>query len=259
MKVFVARQPIFDKKEKVVAYELLYRSGKINHFDGSNGDRATASVIINSLFRIGLENLTNGKLAFINFTENLLKEGIPLIFNKNLLVVEILEDITPDKELLQALRFLKGKGFKIALDDFIFNLGNTPDELLNMADIIKVDFLANSLKDRKTIPQKFRNKKIEFLAEKVETKEEYEEAIKAGYSFFQGYFFSKPEIVSGKDISASKLTYMQILNELNKREPNFDYIAELIEANVSLTYELLRLVNSAVFLQLNVLLRLNRR
>jgi len=247
MKVFVARQPIFDKRQKVVAYELLYRSGEINNFDGTDGDSATASVIINSLFRIGLDSLTGGKKAFINFTANLLKEEIPLILNKDLLVIEILENIMPDQELIEACQFLKEKGYKLALDDFILDFMDTHEELLNLVDIIKVDFLANSTKQRNMIPQKLKNKKIEFLAEKVETKDDYEEAVKAGYKYFQGYFFTKPEIVTGKDIPASKLTYFQTLKELNEPEPDINYLAQLIETNVTLTYELLRLINSATF------------
>lgn len=247
MDVFVARQPIFDKSLKVVAYELLYREGEENRYGDEDGDRATSRVVTNSFLRIGIEKLTGGKKAFINFTEKLIKEEIPTIFPKELIVVEILENIVPDQNVIQACLHLKKKGYVLALDDYIFHSPYDYQELFALVDIIKVDFLSNTVEDRKSIPKKISNKKIKFLAEKVETKEEFEEAIQAGYTYFQGYFFSRPIVVSGKEVPAYKTNYIRVLEEIHRENPDFDKIAQIIETDVSLSYELLRLIHSAAF------------
>lgn len=247
MDVFVARQPIFDKSLKVVAYELLYREGEDNHYGGDDGDRATSRVVTNSFLRIGIEKLTGGKKAFINFTEKLIKEEIPTIFPKELIVVEILENIVPDTDVIQACMHLKKKGYVLALDDYILHSPYDYQELFALVDIIKVDFLSNTGEERKSIPKKISNKKIKFLAEKVETKEEFEEALQAGYTYFQGYFFSRPIVVAGKEVPVYKTNYIRILNEIYRENPDFDKIAQIIETDISLSYELLRLIHSAAF------------
>ncbi len=245
MEVFIARQPIFDKKKNVYAYELLYRTGERNVAGVIDGDQATSSVVGNALMLAGLETLTQNRLAFINFTKQLIIDEIPTVFSNENLVIEILEDIVPDPEFIASCKRLKEKGYTIALDDFV--LDYPYESILDLADIIKVDFLLTTPQERKMIIQKYGNRNIRFLAEKIETLEQFEEAMAYGYTYFQGYFFSKPVIMKHTDIKPASLNYIKILEELDSNVPEYERIASVIEADVSLSYKLLRLINSAAF------------
>lgn len=245
MDIFIARQPIFNQRLEVFAYELLYRSSSENVSKFMDGDSATSSVITNSLLLLGVENITQGKRAFINFTKNLIMDEIPHIFTRDLVVVELLEDIVPDEKFLDACRLLKEKNYVLALDDFVLEYDYL--ELIKMADIIKVDFMLTSKEERKQIINRYKKYGIKFLAEKVETLEEFEEAKAEGYSYFQGYFFSKPVIIPGRDVRSYTMNYIKVLDELNSKEPEYDKIAQIIEYDVALTYKLLRLINSPAF------------
>lgn len=244
MNQYVARQPIFDQKKDVFGYELLYRSSSSENYSCLDGDRATTEVITNSLLLIGLDTITRGKKAFINFTKNLLEDGTATLLPQEIAVIEILEDIEPDERIIAACRSLKKKGYLLALDDFVYDGKFIP--LIELADIIKVDFMGTEAEERKKIIGRIgRDKK--FLAEKVETREDFEQALEAGYSYFQGYFFSKPVIISGRDIPGYKLTYFQLLKDLYSQEFEFDHIENIIKRDVSLSYKLLKYINSAIF------------
>jgi EAL and modified HD-GYP domain-containing signal transduction protein len=212
---FVARQPIFDINEDVVAYELLFRNNnEHNKFNNIDGDVATSKVIINSFLLIGINNLTNGKKAFINFTENLILNDIASLLPKEYVTIEILESVTPSKDIIRSCKNLKQAGYTIALDDFV--LLDNLDELIKLADIIKIDFTITKGNKRKEVMDKILkiNSKIKFLAEKIETREDFTIAASMGYSLFQGYFFSKPTIFNGKDIFTHN---NKILKEINKK------------------------------------------
>lgn len=245
MNHYVARQPIFDPNLEVFAYELLYRSGLSNGYSNPDGDQATTEVITNSLLSIGLDTLTRGKKAFINFTRNLLLNEMATFLPNELAVVEILEDIEPDEEILAVCKTLKKMGYLLALDDFVYSHKFIP--LIEMADIIKVDFKETDAEERKAIIKRIGKNKIKFLAEKVETTEDFTHALEMGYSYFQGYFFSRPIIVSGRDIPSNKLIYLQLLKELHSQEFDFDHIEGLFKKDVSLSYKLLKFINSANF------------
>lgn len=245
MEVFVARQPIFDRDEKLYAYELLYRSGNVTSSQVDNGDQATAEVMITGFLNIGIEKLSENKKCFINFTENFLLQGIPNLYSPDIVVVEILEDVEPTNDVISAVRELKQKGYTIALDDFILN--DKYLSLIEYVDIIKVDFLLSTVEERRDIVDLFKPYGIKFLAEKVETREEFLEAIEVGYDYFQGYFFSKPVILTSNEIPSSFTNYAQLLKEINSPEPNIDKITHYIELDISLTYKLFKLMNSAAF------------
>lgn len=245
MEVFVARQPIFDCNQNVVSYELLFRHGKVNNYEAVDGDVATLDVITNSFVCIGIDNLTGGKKAFINFTDNLLKSNIFRVLPKEYLAVEILETVEPTEEVVSACRELKSLGYTMVLDDFVFSPKFQP--FIEIADIIKVDFLSTPSYERERLISRISNKKVKFLAEKVETREEFEQAVELGYSYFQGYFFSKPVIMTGNDIPIQKFQYLKVLEELNKYNLSFENIEEIIKRDVSLSYKLLRYINSSSF------------
>jgi c-di-GMP-related signal transduction protein len=243
MNVYVARQAIIDANKQVVAYELLFRNNNINEFISIKNSNPTLDVIKNSFSVIGFDKMTDGKRAFINFDEALLKSGVIEAFPKDCIVVEILETVKPDDIIIECCRNLKEKGYIIALDDFEYN--SKFDELIKYIDIIKVDFLLTKGKERKEIIHRIRNKNTKFLAEKVETEEEYREALGYGYSYFQGYFFCKPVIVSGKEISVYKFTYIKLIKELSKINIDIESIENLVKSDLFLSYKLLKVVNSA--------------
>lgn len=247
MDIFLARQPIFGTKEDVYAYEIFYRSGLVNAYDGIDGDHASRSVIFNAFQTFGIQTLTNGKPVFINFTENLINDETATLFPKDQLIVEILETVEAGNEVVKKSKILKDLGYKIALDDFIYT--EDYENLIKIADIIKIDFLQYTPEEILVISQGFKKTNVILLAEKVETRELFDFAKKLGFSLFQGYFFSKPEIMKSKKLKPIKSTYLQLVNQVNKENRDFDFkeIAKIITRDLSLSYNLLKLVNSPAF------------
>jgi len=242
---FIARQPIFDTKGRVYAYELLFRSGLHNYFDCDDQDHAAASVIANSNLLFNLEEMTGGTKAFINCTRKVLVEDLMETLPRQLAVVEVLEDIEPDDAIIAACQRLKNQGYILALDDFVYHENFEP--LLDLADIIKVDFLLSDVAEQERLAKTMIPRGIKMLAEKVETHEVYEQAKKMGYQLFQGYFFAKPIIISRKDIPTNKIQFLRILKDIHAPEVDFKKLALTIQSEVSLSYKLLKLINSAAF------------
>ncbi len=247
MDCFIARQPIFDIDNDVVAYELLFRTGIQNAFPGVDGDIATANVMMDNFILNNILSLTQGKKAFINFPEKLLLEGYASYLPKEHVVIEILEDIPAHQEAIEACRKLQEDGYIVALDDFVLDPNNANAPLIDHCDIIKVDYMLTTPGERLKIMEQLAGKEVMLLAEKIETQEEYEEAIKEGFSFFQGYFFAKPEIIQGRRIPENKLSKLELIKAINSPDPQFDEIADVVKRDVSLTYKLLRCINSAAF------------
>lgn len=241
---YVARQPIFDENRAVVGYELLFRSGLDNVFkDFSNQNRATSRTLVDSFFLFDVNSLTAGKLAFINFTKTVLLSELATLFPKDLLVVELLESIQPDVHVVAACKRLKQKGYTLALDDFVFR----PEfcDLMEYLDIIKVDFVQTRGKERESVVFAMNRPRISFLAEKVESMETFYQAREMGYSFFQGFFFSKPVIVSARDIPSLRTHLLNLLNRIYQPDVDFSEIEAIIKKDVSLAYKLIRFINSA--------------
>lgn len=246
MNAFLARQPIFNKEREVYAYEILYRSGAQNGFSGDVGDdEASSKVIFDTFQSFGLENLTGGKPAFINFPATLIKEEIATLFPQEYLVVELLETVEPTPKIVEKCRSLKEAGYIIALDDFIYSPKFEP--LIDLADIIKVDFIESSLRDIINLKTSLGQREVTLLAEKVETWDEFHLAVDLGFELFQGYFFSKPEIVTTGSLSPLQINYFQLISKVNEENMDFDELTQIITRDVSLTYNLLKLVNSAYF------------
>ncbi len=248
MDTFIARQPIFDQQQKVYAYELLFRSGLQNNFcDNPDLNNAASKVIADSGMLLGTENITGGKKAFINVTREVLLNELVILLPKDLTVVEILETVDPDPEVIAACQKLKEAGYLLALDDFVYDDRYEP--LVEMADIIKVDCLATGHEAQAALLRRIgqTNKKALLLAEKVETREAFQEALDLGFTYFQGYFFCKPTILSKKDVPGFKLQHLRILQEIHKPDLDFGQIEMIIRRDLSLAYKLLRYINSASF------------
>lgn len=242
---YIARQPIFDGKLQVYAYELLHRSGSDNYCLETDGDRASSEVISNSLFVFGLDKLTRGRKAYINFTAKLLEDEVPSVLPPDRVVVELLESVNPCEKLFAACRKLKQAGYQLALDDFTYREDFCT--LLDLADIVKVDFLQTRGRARKEIIERINRPGMIYLAEKVESKEDLAEAVELGYTYYQGFFFSKPEIMAERDIPASKLAYLRVLQALSRPEIDYQQVENLFKSDFSLSYKLLKLINSAAF------------
>jgi EAL and modified HD-GYP domain-containing signal transduction protein len=245
MDVFVARQPIFDTRLKVYGYELLFRESLDNYFPEIDGDTASSAVLTNSFFSIGIEKLTGGKKAFVNFTRDLLLKQVPGLFSPKILYSELLETLEPDEALIAVVTRMVRSGCRFALDDFVFHEKFEP--LLRFADVIKIDIRQTPLEETKPLIDRFAGKPTLFLAEKVETRQEFDQAVAMGYSYFQGYFFSKPEIVKQRSIAPFKIRLLEILGQLNREDADVDQLEDLIKSDVSLSYRLLQYMNSAFF------------
>lgn len=244
MEVYVGRQPIFDRYNNVLGYELLYRRSMNNFYEGNDANKDTAEVINNAFFVMHFDELTEGTKAFINFTESMIVDNVPMLLPKETLIVEILEQSIISQDLIDSCIKLKQNGYKIALDDFVFSEQYIP--LLEIVDIVKIEFSRVSLFEQRRLLNLYKHK-LSFLAEKVETREEYDLALNMGYDYFQGYFFSKPVIVKGKDIAVLNTNIVRIINELYAEEPEFNRISEIIQADLGLSYKLLKVSNTVYF------------
>ena len=237
---FIARQPIFDKRLRVYAYELLFRGGPQNYFQPAAN--AATSVVADSITLFDLQHLTGSARAFINVDELALRLGAPRFLPPDRVVVEILETVTPSVEIVAICRELRAAGYILALDDFVDDPGLAP--LIEFARFLKVDFQLLDASGRERIVRKYANNGLELLAEKVETEEELAEARALGYSYFQGYFFCKPSMIQTREIPSNKLLQLQLLNAVAAAELNYAVIENLLKREPSLLYRLLRYLNS---------------
>lgn len=245
--VFIGRQPIFDNKMRVYAYELLFRDrfdSKVSNVDNDkekDGDSATINLILSAFGDLGLDNLIGSKLAFINLTKNLVLNLPPI--PKEKVVLELLESIQIDKEVIGKVRELNKQGYIIALDDFEFKTDWKP--LLNYTKIVKIDIQEYSKEELQKNMSSLSEYDIKFLAEKVETYEDFEFCKNIGFWYFQGYFLSKPKLVSGKKTATNKLVVMQLISALSKPAITMEKIEQLLSEDPKLSYKLLRIINSA--------------
>lgn len=247
MNIFLARQAIYDKNLKSIAYELLYRNSMDNKFNSDvDEDEATIKLISNSI-AMGLKELTDEKIAFINFTNKLLLDEMPSILDKDKIVIEILEGVRPTKEIMTVLHKLKRKGYKFALDDVNYN--SKYWAYGDLIDIYKIDFILTTKEQRKELVEsiKILNPNAKLLAEKVETDEEYEEAKNEGYSYFQGFLFSKPLMMTGRDLPVRNFTCFRLLSELLDHNFEVTEVENLIKSDVAISYKLIKMLNSSSF------------
>ena len=250
MYFYAARQPILDKEKKLFAYELLFRDSIDNIFPDIDADEATTKMIEASNFNLGISEFTGNKPAFINFTLETLIQGYPETLTTDEVVVEILETVKPGKKLLAICKDLHEKGYTIALDDYIHQ--SVWQHFYPFISIIKIDWQDTSIetiKEIKVAIQDFPH--IKLLAEKVETYEEYNQALELDFELFQGFFFAKPEMVKTKSLSPSQMAMAELLYETSKKDLDLASITSVFERDVTLSYKLLRYANSAIFKRRN--------
>ncbi len=239
---YVARQPILDLHGRVYGYELLFRDGPGTIFTG-DGDLATRTMLDNTLV-FGWEKLASGAMAFVNCTREALTEALVDVMPPSMTVLEVLETLEPTPDLIEACRKLKADGFKIALDDFTWRSEVEP--LVELADIIKVDFTLSDSDERRWMIRRLGNRGITWLAEKVETQAEYQQACDEGFTLFQGYYFCRPVLLQNRKVPANRLSQIEILQMLRAEQIDMKKLARLVKREAALTYRLLKLVNSPV-------------
>jgi c-di-GMP phosphodiesterase len=240
---YLARQPILDARGRLFAYELLFRANQRNVFSG-DGDMATRTMLDN-LVLFGAEQLCAGALAFINCTRESLVGQFVEVLPASRVVLEILENIQPDDELLQAVRKLKARGFRIALDDFSWSDAWEP--LTRIADFIKVDFITTGMRERRELRARLQHSPAALVAEKVETIDDYHTAYEEGFALFQGYYFCRPRMMANRGVPANRLLQIELLGALHQPDFDLNRITQMVMRDTAITYRLLRLVNSPLY------------
>jgi EAL and modified HD-GYP domain-containing signal transduction protein len=240
----VARQPILDRRGHVLAYELLFRrSTAVQTCDVAAGD-ACAQVVVDAMHSIGLDTLASGKRAFMNVTRDFLLSGSATLLPKEQVVIELLEDIEVDREVVEACTALKKAGYTLALDDFTYS--ESTAALLPLVDYVKIDFLALTTPDlRAPVIASIRPSKPLLLAEKVETPEQVEEAVKEGFEYFQGFYFGRPVVREVKRIPGRRVAYAALLAKLGNPDISVFELEHVIKHDASLSHRVLRAVNSS--------------
>jgi EAL and modified HD-GYP domain-containing signal transduction protein len=244
--VFVARQPIFDPQLEVAAYELLFR-GANNHTTAefSDNEEATSTVVINAFTELGLDTVVGDRRAWVNVSNEFVLGAMAYALPKDRVVLELLEDQDVNDELLNQLDLLRRDGYTVALDDFAWSDEREP--LLSHVDIVKVEVLGRPHEDVASDVEKLKPYGVTLLAEKLETREDYDRCAALGFELFQGYFFCKPEMMSAKGVAPNRLSMLQLVAALQDPDIQFADLETLISRDVALSYRLLRYINSAFF------------
>jgi c-di-GMP phosphodiesterase len=242
--IFLARQPIFDQRNRLFGYELLYRAGAaVNAAEGATREQMSSSVIVHSIVDIGLARITGGHVGFLNFSQETLLGGYVELLHPRSLVVELLETIEPEPAVIAACERLREAGYTLALDDFEYHARFDP--LLRLVHIVKLDVLNRSPEEIRELIQPLRRFGVRLLAERVENRDVYETCLSLGCELFQGYHFSRPEILARRDIPALPTSILRLMNLLRDEETPEPRVEEAFRGDLALTYKLLRIVNSA--------------
>jgi len=243
-RVLVSRQPIYRADNTVLGYELLYRDGDTDHASFSDGARATAQVLVTSLMEIGMDELVGRHLAFINFERTLLLNNYCESLPPDRVILEILENVEPDQKLLKRLAELRDKGYRFALDDFICTQPFSP--LLEFASFVKIDLSITDWPAIEHAAEIISKYPVQMIAEKVETREQYNQCRAMGFPHFQGFFFCRPQNMSGRPLPVNRMAAIRLLTQINNPDLEIYELEDAISQNVSLSYKLLRYINSAM-------------
>lgn len=243
MYCYLARQPIFDANRQLHGYELLFRDGESNAFPNINADEATSKLITEHHLFMGVEKITGGCRAFIDFSADTLIHHFPTSIDPKSMVIEVLETVPISGELLAACRELHRMGYQLALDDHDFDA--KWDIFLPYVSIIKVDVRQFNVLQISKFISRIKHHSVTLLAEKVETQEEFEKLKTLGFTLFQGYFFARPEMLKHKKLTSNKINLLMLIAESSQVLLDFEKLSGICERDVGLSYKLLRFVNSA--------------
>ncbi|MFN3709584.1 MAG: EAL and HDOD domain-containing protein [Alishewanella aestuarii] len=238
---YIARQPIFNKDKETIGYELLFRDGEANAFPNIDADEATSKLIMQHHLLMGVERVTSNKLAFINFSEETLLHHFPTSIKPESMVIEVLETVPPTPELLATLKYLKARGYQLALDDHDFD--PKWDPFLPFISYLKVDVQQFNLLQISRHLRRVADYPFTLLAERVETAEQFEKLKLMGFQLFQGYFFARPEMLKHKQLSSNKANLLALMAEASARTLDFERLADICQRDLGLSYKLLRFIN----------------
>jgi EAL and modified HD-GYP domain-containing signal transduction protein len=246
LNAYTARQAIYNRKENVVAYELLFRDSLTNVFPKIESNSATSKLLLDSHFNQGLEKITSGKPALINYPEQALLDLMPTLLPPNKAMIEILESVRPTAAVYEACRQLFHKGYRLVLDDFIYSEDWVP--FFKLVRLIKFDLQQSTFSEIEIVLEKIRPfKNLKILAERVETQEQYDKAKEMGFDFFQGYYFCTPQIVEQKDINSNQSVVFAMYQETLKLDADYTKLSSFFERDTALAYKLLKFINSGLF------------
>jgi EAL and modified HD-GYP domain-containing signal transduction protein len=243
--IFIGRQPIYDRKLGVYAYELLFRSEQSNAADITDGDKATSDVIVNTFLEIGLDNIVNKRPAFINLTRSFFVNHHTISLPKDRVVLELLEDIEADEEVIEGVKRLSEQGYTIALDDFIYHESLKP--LVKLANLIKIDIMSLDRNEVRDHVLALRKHPVKLVAEKVETQRDFDYCLGLGFDYFQGYFFAQPKVIRGRRLPNNRIAILKLLRRLQDPDITPNQLEDLIAQDVAFSYRILRYVNSAAY------------
>ncbi|MBW2242403.1 MAG: EAL domain-containing protein [Deltaproteobacteria bacterium] len=240
--LFLGRQPIVDRNEQIVAYELLFRSSAESVCaDFNDQNQAAASVVVDTFMHMGPNKVLGPALGFFNVTRAVLESGAMAVLPADRVVIEILEDIVPDDSALAACEALRKEGFSLALDDYV--PGDPREEMLPLVDWVKVDLLETDPKKLKRLVRQLRSTDVKLLAEKVSTRAEFERCHAMGFEYFQGFYFAYPEILTGRSLEPGQAALLELMGRLQRNEDT-KCVVEGLEPHPSLSVGLLRIANS---------------
>ena len=240
--LYLGRQPILDRDQRLVAYELLFRNGSRNAAEVTDGVRATATVIANAFSELGIEAALGGCRGFINVDEDFLFSDVLELLPRHAVVLEILETVPPTAAVIERCRELKAAGYTLALDDVV-QLAPEFAELLALVEIVKVDIQPLSRVELMQLAIKLKPTGKQLLAEKVDSREQMEQCLKLGFTLFQGYYFAKPTIIAGRKLDHGQLSLMKLMSLL-MRDAETAELEEALKPEPGLTINLLRMTNS---------------
>ncbi len=240
-KFFLGRQPILNRRQEIIGYELLFRATTVNRAEFDSYSQACTNVITNALTAFGLQEVLGGKFGFINIYLGLFHSELLELLPIGLSVLELLETIKLDNHVAKRCRELRKLGFKLALDDHVYSPEH--HEFYSIVDYVKIDILDTGAKELPEIVRKLRQWPVKLLAEKVETFEQFEMCAGLGFDYFQGYFFARPVVLNKKRLDVSGRAMLMLLQQLTLDAP-LEEIEQTFKENPSLSYNLLRLVNS---------------
>jgi c-di-GMP-related signal transduction protein len=242
----IARQPILDPAQRVFGYELLYRDSALGDEDHrAEDDAAAGRLLSDAVSGIGLDALTGGLHAFVGIPRRLLVGLEGFVLPPRTTVIELRGDIGDELEVLHACGALRAKGYTLALDGFDNPEART--RLLPYAKYVKVDALATTPAARRALVEQIRPHGLQLIAKNVQTADIAQEVRAAGYGLVQGCFFSRPTTFSTKAVSSRRLIYLRLLAALNRPNISIGDIESLVKHDASMSYRVLRCINSAAF------------
>ncbi|MFZ1493313.1 MAG: HDOD domain-containing protein [Candidatus Competibacter denitrificans] len=244
--IYFARQPIYNRDLEIAGYELFYRqAADADSADFLDAEIATSQVVLNTVGELGLEQVVGPHKAFINVARDFVVSGYLEMFASPQLVFEVAGSLVVDQPLLEALQQLHERGYRFVLDDYRDDEAN--QALLTIVDYVKIDMLVTPQDEVQRMVELLRQRSIVLMAERIETQEVQEFCQALGFDYFQGYHFSQPKVLKFHGVRANQLSVLQLVSKLYQPDIDLEAIEALIRQDVSLSYKLLRYINSAYF------------